>query len=156
MGSAAAGVGPPFVGQKQPFAGFRFRTPTEMRTVSPVNLGQLLNLVGLSTGVVLYAMLLAMVIRARNRANAVFDPLLLLTSVLGLAWNLCALPGYVLPKFGVPGPFPFITAFGFGALGLLPAAVVHSVLRGGDTASDGVLKRATATGAYGGSLFGAA
>ena len=38
----------------------------ETRTVSPVNLGELLNLVGLSTGVVLYAMLLAMVIRARR------------------------------------------------------------------------------------------
>ena len=36
--------------------------------MSPVNLGELLNLVGLSTGVALYAMLLAMVIRARRRA----------------------------------------------------------------------------------------
>ena len=46
--------------------------------MSPVNLGELLNLVGLSTGVALYAMLLAMVIRARRRAGdaAAFDPLL--------------------------------------------------------------------------------
>src|SRR4029434_5289212 len=103
-----------------------------MRSVSPVNLGELLNLVGLSTGVALYAMLLAMVIRARNRSDdaAAFDPLLVLTSGLGLVWNLCSLPGYVLPKFGVPGPFPLISAIGFGALGLLPAAVVHSVFTG--------------------------
>jgi two-component system, LytTR family, sensor kinase len=106
-----------------------------MRTVSPVNLGELLNLVGLSTGVALYAMLLAMVLRARGRvgAAAAFDPLLLLTSALGLLWNLCALAGYVLPKFSVTEPLPLITAIGFGALGLLPAVVVHSVLRGGNS-----------------------
>jgi len=120
-----------------------------MRSVSPVNLGELLNLVGLSTGVALYAMLLAMVIRARRRAGgaATFDPLLLLTSVLGLLWNLCSLPGYVLPKFGVPGPFPLISAIGFGALGLLPAAVVHSVLRGNEGIGGGV-RRAVGILAY--------
>ena len=117
--------------------------------MSPVNLGELLNLVGLSTGVVLYAMLLAMVIRARRRPGpAVFDPLLLLTSVLGLLWNLCALPGYVLPKFGIPGPFPLVSAIGFGALGLLPAVVVHSVLRRGDKAVSGLRNRAIAAIAY--------
>jgi two-component system, LytTR family, sensor kinase len=103
-----------------------------MRSVSPVNLGELLNVVGLSTGVALYAMLLVMVVRARRHAGdpGAFDPLLVLTAVLGSLWNLCSLPDYVLPKFGIPGPFPFIAAIGFGALGLLPAAVVHSVLRG--------------------------
>jgi two-component system LytT family sensor kinase len=108
--------------------------------VSPVNLGELLNLVGLSTGVALYAMLLAMVIRARRRASdaTAFDPLLLLASVLGVLWNLCSLPGYVLPKFGIPGPFPFVSAIGFGALGLLPAAVVHSVLRGNEGIGGGI------------------
>jgi hypothetical protein len=41
-----------------------------MRTVSGVNLGELLNIVGLSTGVALYAMLLAMVIpRAASRGR---------------------------------------------------------------------------------------
>jgi len=120
-----------------------------MRTVSPVNLGELLNLVGLSTGVALYAMLLAMVIRARRRAGdtASSDPLLLLTSILGLLWNLCALPGYVLPKFGIAGP-SLISAIGFGALGLLPAAVVHSVLRGGSKTIAGPARRIIALSAY--------
>src|SRR5512132_2127865 len=119
-----------------------------MRTVSPVNLGELLNLVGLSTGVALYAMLLAMVIRARRHAGAAaFDPLLLVTSVLGLLWNLGSLPGYVLPKFGI-GPVALISAVGFGALGLLPAVVVHSVLRGGDHGVGGVVKRAIGVAAY--------
>jgi hypothetical protein len=77
--------------------------------------------------------------RAGARGDtAAFDPLLLLTSVLGLLWNLCSLPGYVLPKFGIEGPFPLITAIGFGALGLLPAAVVHSVLRGNEGIGRGV------------------
>ncbi len=118
--------------------------------MSTVNLGELLNLVGLSTGVVLYAMLLAMVIRARPTAGdaSAFDPLLLLTSILGLLWNLCALPAYVLPKFGVEGPFPFLSAIGFGALGLLPAVVVHSVLRGGRDGVSGVVKRLIGVVAY--------
>jgi signal transduction histidine kinase len=128
-----------------------------MRTVSTVNLGELLNIVGLSTGVALYAMLLAMVVRVRRRAGgaAASDPLLLLTSLLGLLWNLCALPVYVLPKFGVVGPFPFISALGFGALGLLPAVVVHSVLRGGDKEIGGLIKHAIGVAAYATSAFAA-
>ena len=66
-------------------------------------MGELLNLVGLSTGVVLYAMLLAMVVRAGRTPNAQsrFDSLLLTMSILGLVWNLCALPAYELPKIGI-------------------------------------------------------
>lgn len=96
-----------------------------------LNVGELLNLVGLSTGVVLYAMLLAMVVRAGRTpgVRSGFDPLLLLTSILGLIWNLCALPAYELPKMGFQGPFPSLASLGFGALGFLPAVVVHSVLR---------------------------
>src|SRR5258706_2413971 len=95
-------------------------------------------------------MLLAMVIRARRRAGdaAAFDALVLFTSILGLLWNLCALPTYVLPKFGVEGPFPFLSAIGFGALGLLPAVVVHSVLRGGRDGVSGVVKRLIGVVAY--------
>ena len=63
-------------------------------------------------------------------AQSRFDPLLLVTSILGLVWNLCALPAYELPKVGIDGPFPFLAAVGFSALGFLPAVVVHSVLRG--------------------------
>ena len=98
---------------------------------STLSIGELLNVVGLSTGVVLYAMLLVMVVRAgRTReGRSPFDPLLLVTAVLGLVWNLCALPAYELPKVGIEGPFPYLTVAGFGALGFLPAVVVHSVLQ---------------------------
>ena len=114
-----------------------------------LNVGELLNLVGLSTGVVLYAMLLAMVLRAgRAGQKTAFDSLLLLTSVLGLLWNLCALPAYELPKMGFEGPFPFLTAIGFSALGFLPAVVVHSVLRDERHVLRGSLRCALATIAY--------
>jgi two-component system, LytTR family, sensor kinase len=95
-------------------------------------MSELLNLVGLSTGVVLYAMLLAMVLRAAGAAGtqAGADPLLVMTSVLGLVWNLCALAVYELPRVGIDGPFPVLAAVGFSALGFLPAVVVHFVLRG--------------------------
>jgi two-component system LytT family sensor kinase len=122
-----------------------------------LNVGELLNLVGLSTGVVLYAMLLAMVLRAGRTPGrrSGFDPLLLLTSLLGLAWNLCALPAYELSKMGIEGPFPFLAAVGFTALGFLPAVVVHSVLRGERHALRGALKRTLAVFAYASSAFAA-
>jgi two-component system LytT family sensor kinase len=113
-------------------------------------MGELLNLVGLSMGVVLYAMLLAMVLRAgRARgAHARFDPLLLATAILGLVWNLCALPAYELPKVGILGPFPLLVALGFSALGFLPAVVVHSVLRGERDGVRGGTRRSLAALAY--------
>ena len=137
-GSAAAAAPPfvaaerPFVGQDEPVTAFRLPVPRDRRSVSTtLNVGELLNLVGLSTGVVLYAMLLAMVVRAARTPGlkSGFDPLLLLTSLLGLVWNLCALPAYELPKMGIEGPFPYLAAVGFAALGFLPAVVVHSVLQ---------------------------
>jgi two-component system, LytTR family, sensor kinase len=123
-----------------------------------LNIGELLNLVGLSTGVVLYVMLLAMVVRASRTPGlkSRLDPLMLLTSILGLVWNLCALPAYALPKVGIEGPFPYLAAIGFGALGFLPAVVVHSVLRGERHAVRGALKRLLAALAYGVSAVAAA
>ncbi len=113
-------------------------------------MSELLNLVGLSTGVVLYAMLLAMVLRAPGppRAGARFDPLLVATSVLGLFWNLCALAVYEFPRVGIDGPFPVLAAVGFSALGFLPAVVVHSVLRGDRDGVRGRWNRSIAAAAY--------
>src|SRR5881409_1924053 len=111
-------------------------------------MGELLNLIGLSTGIALYAMLLAMVVRGRSPTTPRLDPLLLATAVLGLVWNLCALPAYELPKVGIQGPFPFLIAAGFSALGFLPAVVVQSVLRGERDVVRGGLKRIIAFTAY--------
>ena len=97
---------------------------------APVN--ELLNVVGLSVGTALYAMLLALVVRARRdpveAGRARGDPLPLATAILGLIWNLCAFWVYAVPKLGVGGP-EWVAVFGFSALGLLPAVVVHSVVR---------------------------
>ena len=119
--------------------------------MTTVSIGELLNLIGLSAGVALYAMLLVMVVRAgpARGARSPVDPVLLVTALLGLVWNLCALTLYELPKIGVAGPFPYVTAVGFGALGFLPAVVVHSVVRGDRHGIRQPLKRAIATLAYG-------
>ena len=113
-------------------------------------MGQLLNLIGLSTGVALYAMLLAMVVR-RDQARGSGgprDPLLLATALLGLLWNLCALPVYELPKIGVQQSFGALSAIGFSALGFLPAVVVQSVLRGENDRLANRSTRAIAAAAY--------
>jgi hypothetical protein len=113
-------------------------------------MGELLNLVGLSAGVVLYAMLLAMVVRSGRRrvVQSRLDPLLLLMSILGLLWNICALLSYELPRVGFEGPFAVLGALGFGALGFLPAVVVHSVLRGGREGVRGKVKWTLVATAY--------
>jgi signal transduction histidine kinase len=121
-------------------------------------MSELLNLVGLTIGLALYAMLFAMVLRAARRPSGRprYDPLLLATAVLGLMWNLCALPVYELPKVGLEGPFPFLVAVGFSALGFLPAVVVQSVLRGERDAIRGWPKRTLAFAAYAASGIAAA
>src|SRR5262249_10158618 len=120
------------------------------RVTTSVHCGHLLNLVGLSPVVMLYTMLLAMVVRAARTpgTKSHSDPLLLLTSLLGLVWNLCALTLYELPRVGFEGPFPYVGAIGFGALGFLPAVVVHSVLRGERQRVHGIAKWSVAAMAY--------
>jgi two-component system, LytTR family, sensor kinase len=123
-------------------------------------MSELLNLVGLSTGVVLYAMLLVMVLRAGRVSDTGAgaqrpDPLLLATAVLGLVWNLCALPAYELPKIGVEGSFQLLFAAGVSALGFLPAVVVQSVLRGQQDRLQGWRRLGLAGTAYAVSLAAA-
>ncbi len=111
----------------------------------------LLNLLGFITGTALYAMLLAMVLnqsRTPAPAGAAGKPdrLPLLTSLLGLAWNLGALATVGLHGLGV-GPAPrasaLLDAASFTALGFLPAVVVHSVLRTDEARSFGSAFRLT-------------
>ena len=113
-------------------------------------MGELLNLVGLSTGVVLYAMLLAMALRAGRRAagGTRIDPLPVVTALLGLIWNVCSLPSSALITVGATGRLPFVTALACSALGFLPAVVVHSVLRGERDTPLGLANRAVTALAY--------
>src|SRR5438094_7421669 len=101
-------------------------------------------------------MLLAMVVRGRSPTTPRLDPLLLATAVLGLVWNLCALPAYELPKLGIPGPFALLTAVGFSALGFLPAVVVQSVLRGERDVAGTWVTRSMSVAAYAVSAVAAA
>lgn len=88
-------------------------------------MNSLLNALGLTIGLALYAMLLAMVVANRDPRKGL-DPVALATAVLGLTWNVAALVVY-----GLPGRAPeWIAVCAFSALGFLPAVVVHSVLRG--------------------------
>jgi two-component system LytT family sensor kinase len=114
-------------------------------------MSDLLNLIGMSTGIALYAMLLVMVVRAgpASTKSGQVDPLLLTTALLGLVWNVCALPAYELPKLGVFGVLPLLTAVGFCALGFLPAVTVHSVLRSESAERGRLTRRAIVIAAYG-------
>ena len=108
----------------------------------------LLNAAGLSIGLALYAMLLTMVLGAR-RTRTGLDHLALATALLGLAWNLSA-----LGMFGLPAIAPrWVAVCAFSALGFLPAVVVHSVLRGAETAAGA--RRLLRTIAYGASSLAA-
>src|SRR4030095_14803718 len=102
--------------------------------MSPTHAASLVHMTGFVAGIVLYAMLLVMVLRARSSEldrRGRIDSLLVLTALLGLVWNTEAFVNYGLRDFGLP-PMPlFAQAMAYAALGLLPAVVVHSVLRAG-------------------------
>jgi hypothetical protein len=106
--------------------------------VLPLRLATIVNLAGFTAALALYAMLLAMVLRRPRGAmepppaasggagGAGRDRLLLATAVLGLVWNLAAVRLY---GFEGEAPAPPLEALALTALGLLPAVVVHAVLR---------------------------
>src|SRR5882672_9396122 len=93
----------------------------------------LINVLGFTTGAILYAMLFWMVVRSHPPDQRWFasssDRLSLLTGVLGLFWNIGAFSAYGLPALGLVQQSPLLMSVAFSALGFLPAVVVHSVLR---------------------------
>jgi two-component system LytT family sensor kinase len=112
----------------------------------------LLHAVGFVTGIALYAMLGAMVLRSGGER----DRIALATAGLGLLWNGGALLAYgvpVLPTVAALGArLAWVEAVAFAALGVLPAVVVHAALQGDRGRARGAL---TAV-AYGLSATGAA
>lgn len=91
------------------------------------NAASLINLLGFTVGVALYALLLVMVVRHRRTSkNENINFLLLTTSILGLSWNIGELLILFLKDFSVGGISPLLTAFSYSALGFLPSVVVHS------------------------------
>ncbi len=89
--------------------------------MNPREIATLVNVLGFLIGGVLYAMLLAMVLRNRGRP-------LFATALLGLYWNVGALVVYGLRDLGLGEPSPLFAASAFTALGFLPAVVVDSAL----------------------------
>jgi two-component system, LytTR family, sensor kinase len=87
---------------------------------------QLLHVVGYLTGTALYAMLLAMVVRAQGAG----DRVTVFTALFGLGWNLGEIGVLVSRSLGWPGAEHWTAAASYTALGFLAAVVVHSVARG--------------------------
>jgi hypothetical protein len=95
--------------------------------MNTLNAASLVNLLGFTVGIALYALLLAMIVRHRRTARAGSVNLLLLTtSVLGLIWNVGELCVFVWKDFGTNDFPPFLVALSYSALGFLPSVVVHS------------------------------
>ncbi|HEX3557616.1 MAG TPA: histidine kinase [Pyrinomonadaceae bacterium] len=130
--------------------------------MTSINIAALINLLGFTMGAVLYAMLLAMVLRhpaltsgvaasspSRTRFRVSSNDLLLATAILGLLWNTGALATYGVSDFGFAEPFPIIVALSFTALGFLPAVVAHAALRRHNAASEPTGARWIKLAAYG-------
>jgi len=95
--------------------------------MNSLNNALLINLLGFSLGIALYALLLVMVLRHRGSARAGnVDYLLIATACLGLSWNLGELLTFAERDFGIIVISPFVTASAYAALGFLPSVVVHS------------------------------
>ncbi len=98
--------------------------------MNPLNAASLVNLLGFTVGVVLYALLLGMVIRHRQ-AKEGFRPdfLLLAAAILGILWNIGELFTFIRGDFAHDQVSPLLAAVSFSALGFLPLVVVHSSQR---------------------------
>ncbi len=91
-----------------------------------LNAAALVNILGFTVGIALYALLLLMVVRHRRaKDKAAPDLLLLLTSALGLLWNAGELAVLFWKDFGDTPVSPFLLAVSYSALGFLPSVVVH-------------------------------
>lgn len=125
------------------------------------NAALLVNFLGFTVGVALYALLLVMVVRHRSRrtvgteagAKFSFDFLLLATAVLGLLWNTGELVVSVWRDFGGSSVSPYLLAISYSALGFLPSVVVHSAWKNSENENRGA--RRLTIFAYGLSVFAA-
>lgn len=107
--------------------------------MNSLNTASLINLLGFTVGVALYALLLAMVVRHREtKKRFSFDFLLLTTAVLGLLWNVGELSVFVWNDFGSARVSPILLAISYSALGFLPSVVVHSAWKNSENENSNV------------------
>lgn len=98
------------------------------------NFASLINLLGFSVGIALYALLLVMVVRHRKaKQHSSIDFLLLATAILGILWNLGEISAFIWRDFGAGEVSPVLTAISYSALGFLPSVVVHSAWRNSES-----------------------
>ncbi|MBL8207344.1 MAG: histidine kinase [Blastocatellia bacterium] len=96
----------------------------------------LINLLAFITGIALYTMLLVMLLGGNpvtSESTTTSNKLPLATALLGVVWTLGAFVVFGLEVLGQTASLVWVQATAFTALGFLPAVVVHSVLRGGET-----------------------
>jgi len=95
--------------------------------MNSLNAALLVNLLGFTVGIALYALLAAMVLRHKRASEkGGVNFLLLTTAFLGLLWNLGELFVFAGKDFGSVEAWPLLTAASYSALGFLPSVVVHS------------------------------
>lgn len=120
--------------------------------MNSLNTASLINLLGFTVGVALYALLLVMVVRHRRaKGKFSFDFLLLATAILGLLWNAGELVAVVWKDFGAGAMAPVLLAISYSALGFLPSVVVHSAWKNSESQNRNTVWLAYA--AYGLSLL---
>jgi len=116
------------------------------------NTASLVNLLGFTVGVALYALLLVMVISHRqSKEKLPFNLLLPATAILGLLWNVGELVALVWRDFGAGEVSPALLAFSYSGLGFLPSVVVHSAWK--NNGSENKNARLLTVAAYGLSLL---
>ena len=131
--------------------------------MNAINVASLINPLGYTMGIALYAMLLALVLRHPIQAGGPpnssltgayhrlpVNGLMLATAILGMLWNTGALATYGLRGFRLSGTeaYPLLSAVSFTALGFLPAVVVQSVLLGRLSQTETQISRAISVAAY--------
>ncbi|CAN5466345.1 hypothetical protein BH18ACI1_BH18ACI1_11830 [soil metagenome] len=120
--------------------------------MNSLNTASLINLLGFTVGVALYALLLVMVVRHRKSKDKFpFDLLLFATAVLGLLWNIGELSVFIWQDFGIGQVAPVLLAISYSALGFLPSVVVHSAWKNSE--SENPLARLLTFAAYGLSIL---
>ncbi len=89
------------------------------------NSASLINLLGFTVGVALYALLLIMVARPRKK----LDKLLFATGILGILWNFGEFFTFIWRDFRGTEVSPIVTAISYSALGFLPSVVIQNAKR---------------------------
>ncbi len=118
----------PFAPGWRPLVGDRLvrdeRKARLAHTMSPLDAGSAAHLIGYLVAITIYAMLFAMVWPSRRQ-----NPLPLATAVMGCVWNLGSLWRYAASELALVPESVAVGVATFTAVDLLPAVVVHSVLR---------------------------